>query len=87
MRLAIAHTGKSKDVAQYLPNNFTVLGRTLDNRCTIIVGVDDHGWSLDASVIPRLGSAIIHCEEICEINGLNIQQLEHNLKVEQEQRA
>ena len=84
MRIAIAHTGKSKDVAQYLPNNFTVLGRSLDNTCTIIVGVDDHGWSLDAYVIPRLGSALIHCEEIIEINGLNITQLELNLKLARE---
>ena len=80
MRIAIAHTGKSKDVAQYLPNNFTVLGRTLDNSGTIIVGVDDHGWTLDAYVIPRLGSALIHCEEVFEINGLCIKQLELNLK-------
>ena len=79
MRIAIAHTGKSKDVAQYLPNNFQVLGRTLDNSGTIIVGVDDHGWSLDAYVIPRLGSALISCEEVFEINGLCITQLELNL--------
>ncbi len=84
MRIAIAHTGKSKDVAQYLPNNFTVLGRTLDNTGTIIVGVDDHGWSLDAYVIPRLGSALISCEEVVEFNGLNIRQMELNLKVAQE---
>ena len=69
----------SKDVAQYLPKNFQVLGRTLDNSGTIIVGVDDHGWSLDAYVIPRLGSALIHCEEVVEINGLCITQLELNL--------
>ena len=79
MRIAIAHTGKSKDVAQYLPKNFQVLGRTLDNSGTIIVGVDDHGWSLDAYVIPRLGSALISCNEVFEINGLCITQLELNL--------
>ena len=84
MRIAIAHTGKSKDVARYLPNNFQVLGRTLDNTGTIIVGVDDHGWSLDAYVIPRLGSALISCEEVFEINGLCITQLELNLKTAQE---
>ena len=84
MRIALAFTGKSKDVAQYLPNNFRVLGRSLDNSKTIIIGVDDHGWSLDAYVIPRLGSALIHCEEVFEINGLNITQLELNLKLEQE---
>ena len=72
-------------MAQYLPNNFKVLGRTLDNTGTIIVGVDDHGWSLDQYVIPRLGSAMIHCEEVFEINGLNIKQLELNLKNYQEQ--
>ncbi len=87
MRIAIAHTGKSKDVAQYLPNNFQVLGRTLDNSGTIIVGVDDHGWSLDAYVIPRLGSALISCEEVFEINGLCITQLELNLKTAQEAEA
>lgn len=84
MRIAIANTGKSKDVARYLPNNFQVLGRTLDNSGTIIVGVDDHGWSLDAYVIPRLGSALISCEEVFEINGLCITQLELNLKTAQE---
>lgn len=84
MRIALAFTGKSKDVAQYLPNNFRVLGRSLDNTKTIIIGVDDHGWSLDAYVIPRLGSALIHCEEVMEINGLNITQLELNLKLARE---
>tara|TARA_R110002126_G_scaffold203064_3_gene350383 strand:- start:1790 stop:2053 length:264 start_codon:yes stop_codon:yes gene_type:complete len=80
MRLAIAQTGKTKEVAQYLPKNFTVIGRTPDNTGTIIVGVDDHGWSLDQYVIPRLASGMIHCEEVIEINGLNIMQLELNLK-------
>lgn len=84
MRIAFAFTGKTKDVAQYLPSNFRVLGRSLDNSKTIIIGVDDHGWSLDAYVIPRLGSALIHCEEVFEINGLNITQMELNLKLEQE---
>jgi hypothetical protein len=84
MRIALAFTGKSKTVAQYLPDNFRVLGRSLDNTKTIIIGVDDHGWSLDAYVIPRLGSALIHCEEVFEINGLNITQLELNLKREQD---
>ena len=87
MRIALAFTGKTKEVAQYLPNNFRVLGRSLDNSKTIIIGVDDHGWSLDAYVIPRLGSALIHCEEVFEINGLNITQLDLNLKLEQEHSA
>lgn len=85
MRIAIAATGKSKEVAQYLPKNFKVLGRTLDNTGTIIVGVDDHGWTLDQYVIPRLGSGMIHCEEVFEINGLNLKQMELNLKNYEEQ--
>ena len=85
MRIALAFTGKTKDVAQYLPNNFRVLGRSLDNSKTIIVGVDDHGWTLEDYVIPRLGSALIHCEEVIEFDGLNITQLELNLKLQREQ--
>lgn len=84
MRIAIAHTGKTKDVAQYLPNNFRVLGRSLDSTCTIIIGVDDHGWTLEDYVIPRLRSALIHCEEVIEFDGLNITQLELNLKMQRE---
>ncbi len=81
VRVAIAHTGKAlTDVAQYLPNNYQVLGRTLDNQRTIIVGVDDHGWTLDDYVIPRLASGMIHCEEVVEINGLNIKQMVLNLQ-------
>lgn len=79
MRLAIAKTGKSKQVADYLPANYKVIGRTLDNNGTIIVGVDDHGWTLADYVIPRLASGLIACEEVHEINGLDIKQLELNL--------
>jgi hypothetical protein len=85
VRIAIAATGKAKEVAQYLPNNYQTLGRTLDNTGTIIVGVDDHGWTLDDYVIPRLGSGMIHCEEVVEINGLNIKQLVLNLQTYKEQ--
>jgi hypothetical protein len=85
VRVAIADTGKSKSVAQYLPSNYQVLGRTLDNTGTIIVGVDDHGWTLDQYVIPRLGSGMIHCEEVVEINGLNIKQMVLNLQHYKEQ--
>lgn len=90
MRMAIARTGKSKEVAQYLPNNFRCIGRTLDqsnNGGIIIIGVDDHGWTLDKYVIPRLGSANIYCEEVIEFDGLNLHQLELNLKQQQEHQS
>lgn len=65
IRIAIAHTGKAqREVAQYLPANYSIIGRSLDNENTIIAGRDNAGWTLDAYVIPRLGSALIHCEEI-----------------------
>jgi len=69
LRTAIAATGQSKKVAQYLPMNYRVLGRTLDNNGTIIIGVDDHGWTLEDYVIPRLGSGLIACEEVCHREG------------------
>lgn len=69
MKAAIAATGKSQQVAEYLPMNYRVLGRTLDNTGTIIIGVDDHGWTLDEYVIPRLGSALIACIEITHEEG------------------
>ena len=75
VRIAIAATGKTKEVAQYLPNNYKVLGRTCDNAGTIIVGVDNAGWTMDAYVIPRLGSGMIHCEEVVEIDGLDLKQM------------
>jgi hypothetical protein len=85
VRIAIAATGKTKEVAQYLPKNYGVLGRTCDNTGTIIIGVDDHGWTLDQYVIPRLGSGMIHCEEVVEINGLSIKQMSLNLHEYKEQ--
>jgi hypothetical protein len=68
-RIAIARTGKTRNVASYLPLNYRVLGRTLDNNGTIIIGDDDHGWGLDTYVIPRLGSGLIACEEIFHREG------------------
>ncbi|KPL26820.1 MAG: hypothetical protein AMJ72_12295 [Acidithiobacillales bacterium SM1_46] len=75
VRIAIAATGKTKEVAQYLPNNYKVIGRTCDNTGTIIVGVDNAGWTMDDYVIPRLGSGMIYCEEVVEIDGLDLKQL------------
>ncbi len=80
MRIAIAQTGKSKTVADYLPSNYKVIGRTLDNSGTVIVGIDDHGWTLTEYVIPRLASALIACGEVYEIDGLDLKQMEIDLQ-------
>lgn len=51
-----------KTVASYLPGNYKVLGMQGDD--VIIGGVDNHGWTMDDYVIPRLGSGMLHCTEI-----------------------
>ncbi len=55
-----------EDVRNYLPSNYTAyeyfageFGSTI-----VIEGTDDHGWTLDGYVIPRLGSALIAVEEV-----------------------
>ena len=70
IRIAIVHTGKASQVADYLPSNYRVIGRTVDNAGTVIIGVDDHGWTLDDYVIPRLGSGLMRCEEVFHREGL-----------------
>lgn len=62
-RIAIAR-GSQEDVAQYLPSNYTVIGPNGDGDGVIIGGVDNAGWTLHDYVIPRLGSALIFCEEM-----------------------
>jgi hypothetical protein len=36
----------------------------LNDDSVIIGGTDDHGWTLDKYVIPRLGSGLMCCDEI-----------------------
>lgn len=75
LRVAVAATDKSQQVADYLPKNYRVLGVTTDQvdifpaGSTLICGVDDHGWTLDDYVIPRLGSGWIACREIIHNEG------------------
>ena len=68
MRIATADSNwgsrdKYEEVGQYLPDNYKVIGETPDGK--IIIAGDDHlGWTLTGYVIPRLGSALIYCEEL-----------------------
>ena len=63
LRVAICSTYDVKDVEQYLPPQYKVIGKTLKG-IVIIAGEDHLGWTLVGYVIPRLGSALIYCEEI-----------------------
>ncbi len=47
-------------IAAYLPANYTA---TKVGKHVIIMGKDDHGWTLDGYVIPRLGSGLIVATE------------------------
>ncbi len=48
-------------VRDYLPANYSA---ELDADGTILIsGEDDHGWSLDGYIIPRLQSALIAASE------------------------
>ncbi len=61
MRYALV-PGPGAQVAAYLPDNYQVIG-TVDGQ-TVIGGRDAAGWTLDAYVIPRLGSGLYFGVEI-----------------------
>jgi hypothetical protein len=64
----------AEKVAAYLPRNYTVEGVALDRpfkdwpehteTVVVIGGRDDHGWTLDKYVIPRLASGLMRADEI-----------------------
>lgn len=65
---------KPEIVSQYLPSNYQVEGVALDRpfatdpsyteSVVIIGGRDNHGWTLDRYVIPRLASGLMRADEI-----------------------
>ena len=52
----------AETVAAYMPGNYRVIG--MDGEDVLIGGTDNHGWTLDDYVIPRLASGMMHCTEI-----------------------
>lgn len=50
----------------YLPSNYKVIwsGTYHGDNVVVIEGIDDHGWTMDRYIIPRLGSEMMHCTEI-----------------------
>lgn len=56
---------KLSTVKAYLPSNYAAkLANDDDSIFIEIEGTDDHGWTLDGYVIPRLGSGLIVAREI-----------------------
>lgn len=50
-----------RSVRAYLPSNYTAT--EIEDRI-LISGRDDHGWTLDGYVIPRLASGLIAAREV-----------------------
>ena len=49
-------------VRNYLPQNYSAT--PMDTGEILVSGFDDHGWTLDGYVIPRLGSGLIAAREV-----------------------
>ncbi len=54
-------TPEIEKIAAYLPTNYRV--EEIDGEL-VISGTDDHGWTLDGYVIPRLASGLIVAVEV-----------------------
>ena len=63
-QLLKVHSCNVEEVSNYLPSNFEVIGFTLGQDALIVAGIDNHGWTVDEYVIPRLGSGLIHAERL-----------------------
>jgi hypothetical protein len=62
-------TPTPETVAAYLPSNYRI-GK-VDSWQIIVRGKDNAGWTLEDYVIPRLGSGLIHAEEVQrEVNAI-----------------
>jgi hypothetical protein len=61
-RVSIRGRDTAETVAAYMPQNYRVIGSDGDD--VLIGGTDNHGWTLDDYVIPRLGSGMMIATEI-----------------------
>jgi hypothetical protein len=70
MRYALisANAGQTDQIAAYMPGNYAVLGRTpikASNTVSVLIGGrDQHGWTLDGYVLPRLASGMYYGDEV-----------------------
>jgi hypothetical protein len=64
MRYAIITKGDVEQVKDYLPSNYSVVHVDPNGQGILIAGEDDHGWTMDDYVLPRLGSALIVANEV-----------------------
>ena len=66
IRFAIVDSKRTslETVRAYLPSNYDASQGAHNN---VIQGTDDHGWTLDGYVLPRLASGLIAAHEIASV--------------------
>ena len=63
IKVMLGYTGTVEGVEAYLPSNFKVISHTpksgddMGGTC-LVAGRDDHGWTAEGYVIPRLASGL-----------------------------
>ena len=68
VRRAVIHNCDARHVKPYLPDNYRVVREYQEGArpAVEIEGEDDHGWTLDGYVLPRLASGLYFGEEVLE---------------------
>ena len=56
--------GESRVVSRFLPHNYVVVGEDVERGTTTFQGEDEHGWTLEDYVLPRLSSGWIFPVEV-----------------------
>lgn len=65
MKFAIINGAKSAEVvADYLPSKYNVVHVDPNGQGVLIAGEDDHGWTMDEYVLPRLASGLMPGKEV-----------------------
>jgi len=65
MKLILVHIdnmSRADQIASYLPSNYRIVATC--ETAVLVAGKDDHGWTAEGYVIPRLASGLIRAEEI-----------------------
>lgn len=53
-----------EQVQDYLPSNYNVVHVDPNGQGVLIAGEDDHGWTMDEYVLPRLASGLMPGKEV-----------------------
>ena len=66
MRYAIIRGNHAtrEQVQDYLPSNYNVVHVDPNGQGILIAGEDDHGWTMDDYVLPRLASGLMPGQEV-----------------------